>query len=95
MASPHTRGWTRLQGDGFDRADGFPAHAGMDPMRATMTGRYDGLPRTRGDGPLNVEVEIGRKGASPHTRGWTQGMVQPATPIPGFPAHAGMDPFAR
>ena len=31
MASPHTRGWTRVTGDFRARSAGFPAHAGMDP----------------------------------------------------------------
>ena len=30
-ASPHTRGWTPDAGVGDRPADGFPAHAGMDP----------------------------------------------------------------
>ena len=30
-ASPRTRGWTPSREFGNDTADGFPAHAGMDP----------------------------------------------------------------
>ena len=50
-ASPHTRGWTRISGSRRGCRTGFPAHAGMDPLRpADQLGR-GGLPRTRGDGP--------------------------------------------
>ena len=93
-APPHTRGWT-LEGD-VDRAggDGSPAHAGMDPRRASGPRGWGRLPRTRGDGPEWVEGGGRLPKAPPHTRGWT-----PATPrldvcLDGSPAHAGMDPAA-
>jgi len=43
----------------------------MDPpsiIVQTVTGR---LPRTRGDGPVNVVCQYWSVGAPPHTRGWT------------------------
>ena len=33
-ASPHTRGWTQVMPEQRHRAEGFPAHAGMDLIRA-------------------------------------------------------------
>ena len=49
--SPHTRGWTRRHAAGERHADGFPAHAGMDPRERQAVRRAGGFPRTRGDGP--------------------------------------------
>ena len=91
-ASPHTRGWTRsraLRGAG---AHGFPAHAGMDPGRRAPAGRRSGLPRTRGDGPVQRDSLTPLEEASPHTRGWTPGGRDLRDLRRGFPAHAGMDP---
>ena len=70
-ASPHTRGWTRaVPGDQL-RAEGFPAHAGMDPGGVGCVHRHCGLPRTRGDGPFaHRDISVVEQ-ASPHTRGWT------------------------
>ena len=105
-ASPHTRGWTRSGGRAVLRWGGFPAHAGMDPLRRSGAGGR--LPRTRGDGPCSGSCRKNRRGASPHTRGWTRDNLRdPASPhtrgwtlvsshrilpVSGFPAHAGMDP---
>ena len=50
-ASPHTRGWTQLDAKVPARVRGFPAHAGMDPVRLRYPAVALGLPRTRGDGP--------------------------------------------
>ena len=95
LASPHTRGWTRA-GERHDvAADGFPAHAGMDPCSGTACSRWRRLPRTRGDGPL-ATCHTGRSvRASPHTRGWTLRPGADDARRGGFPAHAGMDPSPR
>ena len=50
-ASPHTRGWTRRVEQDAPRVNGFPAHAGMDPIILTPAASVARLPRTRGDGP--------------------------------------------
>ena len=93
-ASPHTRGWTPPRADGVAARRGFPAHAGMDPLRTHRgRGRY-GLPRTRGDGPGNGTSPQLQGLASPHTRGWTRSGSIVTTSRTGFPAHAGMDPTA-
>ena len=92
-ASPHTRGWTPV--DVLPQAAveaGFPAHAGMDPRRASWTPAVARLPRTRGDGPASPICVSFYGRASPHTRGWTR-VCRLAYRCPhGFPAHAGMDP---
>ena len=94
-ASPHTRGWTREDAGPRREAAGFPAHAGMDPRRASGSTGAGGLPRTRGDGPSIATMRMPRCTASPHTRGWTL-RCSPRGPLGrGFPAHAGMDPRAR
>ena len=94
-ASPHTRGWTRIDQAGDLGLRGFPAHAGMDPGTVTATRCSFGLPRTRGDGPRLARRRRRRRTASPHTRGWTLPQAPPAKVERGFPAHAGMDPFHR
>ena len=53
---------------------------------------HHGLPRTRGDGPVEMIDWAIIEVASPHTRGWTlRRGVRPRRHW-GFPAHAGMDP---
>ena len=93
-ASPHTRGWTGLQIRAHPSAQGFPAHAGMDPSRAAGGRCGIRLPRTRGDGPRARRIRAPAPRASPHTRGWTSRCGVAAAPPSGFPAHAGMDPSA-
>ena len=56
-ASPHTRGWTGTSTAHVPRAEGFPAHAGMDPLTSTRSTRSARLPRTRGDGPRAAGVD--------------------------------------
>ena len=70
-ASPHTRGWTRHDGDRDGNRDGFPAHAGMDLRRGRGLPPCRRLPRTRGDGPVPPETQDKMQRASPHTPGWT------------------------
>ena len=71
---------------------GFPAHAGMDLGRRDVRAGEDRLPRTRGDGPSPTTRARRGRAASPHTRGWTPVTGLVALLLPGFPAHAGMDP---
>ena len=91
-ASPHTRGWTRLQAAAERGSTGFPAHAGMDRAGRWMENRRSRLPRTRGDGPVSVVGRGFDAPASPHTRGWTRPPHALYHLLLGFPAHAGMDP---
>ena len=91
-ASPHPRGWTRepCREDLFQL--GFPAPAGMDPLTRASATLPRWLPRTRGDGPVQVSWGKASAAASPHPRGWTRGVGQHAVRPRGFPAPAGMDP---
>ena len=70
-ASPRMRGWTLLDcGVGID-IDGFPAHAGMDPLWSARPRACTGLPRACGDGPLRRAAARRDLRASPRMRGWT------------------------
>ena len=72
-APPHTRGWTPVVDLGPVHDCGSPAHAGMDPMRASRSRGGSRLPRTRGDGPGSSSTPWAACAAPPHTRGWTTG----------------------
>jgi hypothetical protein len=67
----------------------------MDPMVAVCRDLRRGLPRTRGDGPLQPCPSRPYFEAPPHTRGWTRlkDLWQPIGN--GSPAHAGMDPYIQ
>ena len=74
-ASPHTRGWTRPAPEPDVSAAGFPAHAGMDPGRATGRLFVQRLPRTRGDGPGSASARRRRCAGFPAHAG-----MDPAAP---------------
>ena len=69
--SPPTRGWTAGDDRQLGARDGFPAHAGMDRVRAAARGRPPGFPRPRGDGPTTAMRFWSCEAVSPPTRGWT------------------------
>ena len=92
--SPPTRGWTPIVITNPDDAEGFPAHAGMDPDSANGQTSARWFPRPRGDGPLSTAMQAEESGVSPPTRGWTRRHRSGETARRGFPAHAGMDPGA-
>ena len=56
--SPPTRGWTRIERFAAHAHQGFPAHAGMDPVQGQRLARPFGFPRPRGDGPYAVRVVL-------------------------------------
>ena len=91
-ASPRSRGWTQRNVDLDSCGAGFPALAGMDLYWYGCPRLASGLPRARGDGP--VQQAIVRRGieASPRSRGWTRQRGVVGGGRPGFPALAGMDP---
>ena len=95
LDSPHPRGWTRLVDIDDCRLHGFPAPAGMDPRRSLARCEAVRIPRTRGDGPVNGDYIPGVHWDSPHPRGWTRLRPRRSGHHAGFPAPAGMDPFAR
>ena len=90
--SPHTRGWTVVKRLMTAYVVGFPAHAGMDPTRASPRRARRRFPRTRGDGPSALPWASASEAVSPHTRGWTRSPRHRRSKSSGFPAHAGMDP---
>ena len=67
----------------------------MDPRAARCRGSRWRLPRTRGDGPVPLQLSQMGIEASPHTRGWTPDQRRGRAATMGFPAHAGMDPGRR
>ena len=90
-APPHTRGSTVRALRAAIRAEGSPAHAGIDPCLLCPAEAGPGLPRTRGDRPLdglNISCAIM---APPHTRGSTSTACAPSLSAAGSPAHAGID----
>ena len=91
-ASPHMRGWTAPTSTPKAHGPGFPAHAGMDPVCRVHARHVLGLPRTCGDGPDVYRWFMQWPEASPHMRGWTPLPRGRGRGVPGFPAHAGMDP---
>lgn len=53
VSAPRTRGWPGYATDASDDAAVCPAHAGMAPFAASGQLSLRGLPRARGDGPLD------------------------------------------
>ena len=95
LVSPPTRGWTRSLNPPGQRLNGFPAHAGMDPIRRARPWWTRRFPRPRGDGPVSAARARSFSWVSPPTRGWTPRLLRSRGPAHGFPAHAGMDPTTR
>ena len=93
LVSPPTRGWTREDVRHPRCVCGFPAHAGMDLPRATVSVLPRWFPRPRGDGPEGLEGGGTSGKVSPPTRGWTRTSTSLRGRRLGFPAHAGMDPL--
>ena len=92
LAPPHTRGSTLVDGDATDGDPGSPAHAGIDPEECERLRAQVGLPRTRGDRPLDAGAAGGMLAAPPHTRGSTRSPRRALRCATGSPAHAGIDP---
>ena len=91
-ASPRSRGWTLVGLLRLLLGRGFPALAGMDPADEVSAGTWPGLPRARGDGPVDDDAGDGCTEASPRSRGWTRLGGEEVVECQGFPALAGMDP---
>ena len=68
---PHARGWTRFWKWATVDWRASPARAGMDPAPVLHSGRRDGFPRTRGDGPFCQPAFMDVVVLPPHARGWT------------------------
>ena len=98
-ATPARSRLPRTRGDGPGHARSASSAVRASPHTRGWTPhhrRHDagraGLPRTRGDGPVARTSGRAAITASPHTRGWTQAGRGVEGQVPGFPAHAGMDP---
>ena len=94
QASPRTRGSTCYCADLTVQRRGFPAHAGIDPGRPRAPPAETWLPRARGDRPLFAAAGSPPAEASPRTRGSTRVRLDLDRTRAGFPAHAGIDPWA-
>ena len=90
-ASPRTRGSTQCHRRAAYRLGGFPAYAGIDPLREFEMGTVPRLPRVRGDRPRGHRRHSPDREASPRTRGSTPCASAPPMPGTGFPAYAGID----
>ena len=66
----------------------------MDPSKLPPPPLFSWFPRPRGDGPHVHQVDASACLVSPPTRGWTVLTGDVASPLLGFPAHAGMDLLA-
>jgi len=73
------------------RWSGYPACAGIDPVRRRHTKGHSRLPRMRGDRPDRVSLIQGLSQATPHARGSTRPAPLPPAPGLGYPACAGID----
>ena len=92
LASPCPRGSTPGARSGREAGGGFPVPAGIDPARRGLPARQRGLPRARGDRPLQAASLDVSGGASPCPRGSTQCRPAPDGEGVGFPVPAGIDP---
>ncbi len=91
MSPPRTRGWTPALLPGIALPGVSPAHAGMDPQAPASSAAPCGLPRARGDGPIERSERHRILSSPPRTRGWTCDPVIEVADGGVSPAHAGMD----
>ena len=92
---PHARGWTRRSRARLSVQRLSPARAGMDPRGQLVMAYFRTLPRTRGDGPIDVPCTCGLIASPPHARGWTHPRPPGHRGECLSPARAGMDPRRR
>ena len=90
-APPRMRGSTHAEQRAERNAVGSPAHAGIDPMRASGSSQGIGLPRACGDRPATGLVSYILYGAPPRMRGSTRPARRLPPAVAGSPAHAGID----
>jgi len=70
-ATPHARGSTSIRQRPGPTLPGYPACAGIDPVRQDGHGSTSRLPRMRGDRPFHLRVTSCAVLATPHARGST------------------------
>ena len=90
QSPPHPRGWSApgFRRNGRPRVS--PAPAGMVRRSPSANGSSASLPRTRGDGPHDIDVNQQFSRSPPHPRGWSRD--RGSEPVSGevSPAPAGM-----
>ena len=91
-ATPHTRGSTFFQSHKAFFDVGYPAYAGIDPIRLDGVLLRMCLPRKRGDRPSFPHSHQQITSGTPHTRGSTYNQTEAQLLVPGYPAYAGIDP---
>ncbi len=92
LCSPHPRGWSRLPDVGQLVGVLLPAPAGMVPGRARDPRYRVSAPRTRGDGPEEIDGIMSGLVCSPHPRGWSPAQRLQRAEGGLLPAPAGMVP---
>ena len=90
--SPHARGWSLCPGTGPCPGWVLPARAGMVPHQAWTAFSTRSAPRTRGDGPQELEQLPSRFRCSPHARGWSRHGQAAHDARRVLPARVGMVP---
>ena len=70
-----------------------PLARGWTPCKVGLSRRGPRLPRSRGDGPCNYDIQPMVNMAPPLARGWTRHGTPWAVRARGSPARAGMDPL--
>ena len=90
-ATPHARGSTRRVRNPGRQHQGYPACAGIDPLRPGPTGVQIRLPRMRGDRPQDETRWVPIQQATPHARGSTSYHSGIVLCHRGYPACAGID----
>ncbi len=91
VATPHARGSTHPMLDLLNKANGYPACAGIDPRFLPHLPPNQWLPRMRGDRPPSESQPREHHLATPHARGSTCAWRGSPSPPGGYPACAGID----
>ena len=90
-ATPHARGSTCWASQWCEDIAGYPACAGIDPLRALLSLSPLRLPRMRGDRPHIGFRWSHDSSATPHARGSTSPCIRSLLQLSGYPACAGID----
>ncbi len=93
-ATPHARGSTPRRAQHRHRRRGYPACAGIDPAFDVRYVNRVRLPRMRGDRPVSPWSAAVTASATPHARGSTLSGRGAHLLVGGYPACAGIDPYA-
>ncbi len=93
-ATPHARGSTSPRLAATRPLSGYPACAGIDHSDLWYEGMHRRLPRMRGDRPFSMSCCVFFVLATPHARGSTPSIHAAFCAYCGYPACAGIDPFA-